>query len=75
MDQIMLNASINGEAVQLDNQPTIAELLLQYLSRHKQDNKHVAVAVNGKFVPRSQYAQVYVNNDDNIDIVTAVGGG
>ena len=75
MDQIMLNASINGEAVQLDSQPTIAELLLQYLSRHKQDNKHVAVAVNGKFVPRSQYAQVYVNNDDDIDIVTAVGGG
>lgn len=37
--------------------------------------KRVAVAVNGQFVPRSQYAQARVKHDDKIDIVTAVGGG
>ena len=37
--------------------------------------KRVAVAVNGQFVPRSQYTQARVKHDDKIDIVTAVGGG
>ena len=71
----MLTVSINGEAIQLDSQLTVAELLSQHLSRQGQQNKRVAVAVNGEFVPRSQYTQTSINNNDEIDIVTAVGGG
>ena len=67
----MLTVSINGEAVQLNSQMTIKELLLQ----QGQQNKRVAVAVNGEFIPRSQYAQTQISNNDEIDIVTAVGGG
>ena len=71
MTRTMLNVFINSEAVQLDSQTTIAELLLQ----QGQENKRVAVAVNGEFVPRSKYSQVRINDNDEIDIVTAVGGG
>lgn len=67
----MLTVSINGEAVQLNSQMTIKELLLQ----QGQQNKRVAVAVNGEFVPRSQYAQTQISNNDEVDIVAAVGGG
>ena len=68
----MLTVSINGETIEFDNQLTVTELLAEYLSRH---NNRVAVAVNGEFVPRSQYTQTSINNNDEIDIVTAVGGG
>ena len=71
MTRTMLNVFINSEAVQPDSQTTIAELLLQ----QGQENKRVAVAVNGEFVPRSKYSQVHINDNDEIDIVTAVGGG
>ena len=67
----MLTVSINGEAVQLDSEMTVTELL----SQQGQQNKRVAVAINGEFVPRSQYAKTQISNKDEIDIVTAVGGG
>jgi len=67
----MLTVFINGERLQLDDPLTIAELLLQ----HGQSKKQMAVAVNGEFVSRSQYTDTHVNNNDEIDIVTAVGGG
>ena len=67
----MLTVSINGEAVQLDSEMTVTELL----SQQGQQNKKVAVAINGEFVPRSQYAHTKISNKDEIDIVTAVGGG
>jgi sulfur carrier protein len=77
----MLTVSINGQRLQLDDRLTIAELLSYYWQtaqhgqKNGQSNKKVAVAVNGEFVPRSQYTQARVNNNDEIDIVTAVGGG
>ena len=85
MDQSMLTVSINGQPLRLDAPLTIAELLLRYgqtaqngkknVQKNGQSNKQVAVAVNGEFVPRSQYTHTHVNNNDEIDIVTAVGGG
>ncbi len=71
----MLTVSINGEKMAFDNQLTVTELLADYLSRQGRHNKRVAVAVNGEFIPRSQYTQTSINSSDEIDIVTAVGGG
>ena len=67
----MLTVFINDEAVQLNHSITIEKLLLQ----QGQENKMLAVAVNGKFVPRAQYAQTSISHNDEIDVVTAVGGG
>ena len=35
----------------------------------------VAVEVNGKIVPRSEYANVVPKEDDRVEIVSFVGGG
>lgn len=39
------------------------------------DNSKIAVAINGEFVPRSNYAQCVIKAGDEIDIVNPVGGG
>ena len=67
----MLTVSINGESVQFNNSITIEALLLQ----QGNEKRRLAVAVNGEFVPRSQYARKRISHGDEIDIVTAVGGG
>ena len=67
----MLTVSINGESVQFNNSITIEALLLQ----QGNEKRRLAVAINGEFVPRSQYTQTRISHGDEIDIVTAVGGG
>jgi sulfur carrier protein len=39
------------------------------------DAKKIAVAVNGEFVPRSEYARRVINDGAQIDIVAPVQGG
>jgi len=37
--------------------------------------KRVAVELNGDIVPRSQHAETYLADSDQLEIVVAVGGG
>lgn len=36
---------------------------------------YLAVEVNGDVVPREQYADTIVNANDDVEVVTLVGGG
>ena len=67
----MPTLSVNGELKQLADLPTI-EQLLELLGY---ETVRIAVAVNGDFVPRSQYSQTVTNDGDKIDVVQAIGGG
>lgn len=62
----------------LNNTPTeIAEdtmLSTAILSWGFADSK-IAVAINGEFVPRSQYSERRLCSGDEVDIVKPVGGG
>ena len=62
---------LNGEPMQLDDAPTITELLqcTGYAERR------VAVEINRAIVPRSQHAERKVSDGDQIEIVQAMGGG
>lgn len=66
-----LQINLNGEPTELTQVNTIAELVdhLGYT------NKRIAIESNGDIVPRSQYGQTVLANNDNIEIITAVGGG
>ena len=65
--QIMLN----GEPLQLDDAPTIAELL----RRQGFAERRVAVEINGSIAPRSLHDARRVAEGDRIEIVQAMGGG
>lgn len=66
-----MQISINNEKHSFE-QPLSVDALLQQLNIVKE--KH-AVAVNGDFVPRSNYNEHYLNDGDEVDILTAVQGG
>lgn len=62
---------INGEARQLPDSRTVAELVaaLGYTG------KRIAVERNGEIVPRGRHGEVVLAAGDRIEIVVAVGGG
>ena len=62
---------LNGESYQIESEVTL-ETLLMKLSLA---GKRIAVEVNQSIVPRSRYAEVVIQPEDNVEIVNAVGGG
>jgi len=62
---------LNGEPMQLDDAPTIGELL----RRAGYADRRVAVEINRAIVPRSAHDSWRVNDGDEVEIVQAMGGG
>lgn len=62
---------INGESHSYDTEMTISSLLEQ----SGLADKRVAVELNESIVPRSQHAQTFIAEGDNIEIIHAIGGG
>lgn len=51
------------------------QTLLQYLQSAGFDAARVAAELRGEIVPRSQYAAVVLQDGDELEIVSFVGGG
>ncbi len=49
--------------------------LAEYLDTTSYDCKRIAVEHNGEIVPKIQYSQTVLHDDDSIEIVSFVGGG
>lgn len=66
-----MQIQLNGSGFELPNSATIADLLahLDLLGRR------VAVELNLDIVPRSLHATTYLNEDDRVEVVHAIGGG
>ena len=62
---------INGESHSYDTEMSISSLLEQ----SGLADKRVAVELNESIVPRSQHAQTFIAEGDNIEIIHAIGGG
>ena len=62
---------VNGKAIPLSHAITVAELLAQ----QGFDPTRVAVERNGEIVPRAEYGQTALLEDDVLEIVSFVGGG
>ncbi len=69
-----LTLSVNGEKRNLDPAPNPAsiEAVIRALSHNP---ALVVVEHNGLIVPRGRWAAQEVNNGDQLEIVTIVGGG
>ncbi|MCL2032112.1 MAG: sulfur carrier protein ThiS [Methanomassiliicoccaceae archaeon] len=63
--------NVNGKYLELVSPMTLESLILS--TGYRQDR--VAVELNGKIVPRSEYAGVVLKSEDSVEIVGFVGGG
>jgi len=72
----MVKLSLNDTPVELTKGTRLSEALILwgYLSS-PEEKPQCAVAINGEFVPRTRYTEITLVNGDEVDIVSAVGGG
>ncbi|QDU96880.1 Sulfur carrier protein ThiS [Lignipirellula cremea] len=68
---MVLNILFNGEPRETQAETTIAQLL-ESLSL---PSRRVAVEVNRQLIPRQQHAAHILNEGDEVEVVTFVGGG
>ncbi|HWQ89250.1 MAG TPA: sulfur carrier protein ThiS [Desulfitobacteriaceae bacterium] len=61
----------NGQTRQLNRNIS----LLQYLQENKFDISKIAVELNGNIVPKTTYAEVLLQEEDVLEVVSFVGGG
>lgn len=66
----MISVTINGEKEQLNDTISLAALL-----ERRNQGAGVAVAVNGEFVPRSEYPARLLKEGDQIEVVAPMQGG
>ena len=71
MSETTQDVSINGKVVAIPAPITVARML-EHLGV---DRKHVAVERNRKIVSKAEYGTMAVEPDDELEIVTFVGGG
>ena len=62
---------VNGEDILLDQPCSLAD----FLQQHGYHLNRVAVELCGKIVPKAQYTETLLQNDDRLEIVGFVGGG
>jgi sulfur carrier protein len=66
-----MQVTINGDAVELDHDVTVAALVASRVDAHR----HVAVAVNGAVVPRGVWETTRLKPGDAVEVVAPVAGG
>ena len=62
---------VNGDSVELQEGATLVDLLTHLSLR----DAKVAIELNQAIVPRSEHAQQRLNDQDQVEIVHAIGGG
>ncbi len=67
----MIQINVNGEKKECPTGTSVSELLESL----DIDKRYVAVEVNLKVVPRTQLSEKKLQENDNLEIVTFVGGG
>lgn len=61
---------VNGTAFDL-----AGKTLAEYLAATDYDVKRIAVEKNGEIVPKSQYGETVLQDEDIVEVVSFVGGG
>lgn len=63
-------AKINGLQIDADG-----KTVMQYLTEEGYDLQRVAVERNGAILPKRCYHETLIEKDDNLEVVSFVGGG
>lgn len=67
----MMQITVNGEKKEYPKGISVSELLESL----DIDKRYVAVELNLKIVPRTQFSEKMLQENDSLEIVTFVGGG
>ena len=67
----MIAVHINGAIKEIQTGTTISALTIDLDVAHKK----IALEINGEIIPRSHFKSRILQDGDQIEIVTAVGGG
>ena len=67
----MISIRVNGEALQIAADSTVENLIAQL----KLNSKFLAVELNRRVIPRAEHGRTRLAADDQVEIVTLVGGG
>jgi len=67
----MVSLTVNGEKHELEAAPSVAELLRQLAM----PTEAVCVEVNRAIVPRRSHASLRLQDGDEVEVMTFVGGG
>jgi sulfur carrier protein len=67
----MIRITVNGRNVELNESMTVEQML----DRVEVPPNYLAVEVNAEVVPREEYTAHVIQNGDQIELVTLVGGG
>jgi len=70
-DEAMLSITLNGEPHKLPAGSTLADLV----DRLMLAQKRFAIEVNENIIPRNEHTSYLIQNNDQIEIVEAIGGG
>lgn len=62
---------VNGREMEIDNGLILSELL----NNLGISPKGIAVEINREIIPKSQYKNTFVKEEDRIEVVQMVGGG
>lgn len=62
---------INGEEKEFNKETVLEELL----TCNNFDISRIAVIINDDIIPRNEYKNKIVKDEDNIEVVSFVGGG
>lgn len=62
---------LNGKPHELADQSTVAALIDEL----QLAGKRLAVELNGEILPRSEYSDMQLSQNDQLEIVHAIGGG
>ena len=66
-----MNIKLNGE----EKEATAGSSLADFIADLKISTSHCATAINGAFIPRSQYQSTVLNENDELEIVAPMQGG
>ena len=66
-----MNIQLNGDTQQFDDNLTAAQLV----EKLGLQGRRIAMEVNQEIVPRSSYETYQLQENDNVEIIHAVGGG
>lgn len=62
---------VNGKVVVLEQEQT----LFDFLKNAGYDSVTIAVEQNGRIVPKAEYSDTWLTQEDTLEIVNFVGGG
>ena len=67
----MIHVQVNGQEKSFKHPLTVRELL----RKTEISSQAIAVAINSEIVPHSEFEKIKVCNQDQVEIIHAVGGG